>query len=48
MRLSEVDFNRLISFIARIYTSGLQVQDIRITAADDSGLVDSNIVLFRS
>ena len=48
MRLSAVDFNRLISFIARIYTSGLQVRDIRITATDTPGLVDSNIVLFRS
>lgn len=48
MRLSAVDFNRLINFIGRIYTSGMQVRDIRITATDTPGLVDSNIVLFRS
>lgn len=48
MRLSAVDFNRLVGFIARIYTSGLEVRDIRITATDTPGLVDSNIVLFRS
>lgn len=47
MRLSAVDFNRLINFIARIYASGLEVRDIRITATDVPGLVDSNIVLLR-
>ena len=48
MRLSAVDFNRLVEFIALIYTSGLELQDVRITATDVPGLVDSNIVLFRS
>ena len=48
MRLSAVDFNRLVGFIARIYSSGLQVQDIRITSTGTPGLVDSNIVLLRS
>ena len=48
MRLSAVDFNRLVGFIARIYTSGLEIRDIRITSTDTPGLVDSNIVLFRS
>ena len=48
MRLSAVDFNRLIGFVARIYSSGLAVRDIRITTTDTPGLVDSNIVLFRS
>ena len=48
MRLSAVDFNRLITFIAQIYTSGLQIRDVRITSSGSPGLVDSNIVLFRS
>jgi len=48
MRLSAVDFNRLVGFIARIYTSGLEIRDIRITSTDTPGLVDSNLVLFRS
>ena len=48
MRLSAVDFNRLVSLIAGIYSSGLEVRDLRITATDTPGLVDSSIVLFRS
>lgn len=48
MRLSAVDFNRLIGLIAGIYSNGLEVRDIRITATDTPGLVDSSIVLFRS
>ena len=48
MRLSAVDFNRLIAFIARIYTSGLQIRDVRISSTGTPGLVDSNLVLFRS
>ena len=47
MRYSAVDFNRLIGFIARIYASGLDVKDIRITAVDTPGIVDSSIVLVR-
>ena len=47
MRYSEVDFNRLVNFIAQISTSGLEVKDIRISAADDPGVVDSSIILVR-
>ena len=47
MRYSTVDFNRLVSFVARIHASGLEVKDIRITAANTPGIVDSSIVLVR-
>lgn len=47
IRYSSVDFNRLVKFIAQISSSGLDVKDIRITAADNPGIVDSSIVLVR-
>ena len=48
MRYSAVDFNRLINFIAQVSESGLEIKDIRITAADSNpGIVDSSIVLVR-
>ena len=47
MRYSAVDFNRLVSFIAQVSSSGLEVKDIRISAADDPGIVDSSIILLR-
>jgi len=47
MRYVSVDFNKLVSFIAQINTSGLEIKDIRILPADIPGIVDSNIVLVR-
>ena len=47
MRYSAVDFNRLISFIAQVNASGLDVKDIRISPGDNPGIVDSNVVLVR-
>ena len=47
MRYSSVDFNRLISFIAQVKANGLDVKDMRISPADNPGIVDSNIVLVR-
>jgi len=47
MRYNAVDFNRLISFIAQVNTSGLEIKNIRILPADVPGIVDSNIVLVR-
>ncbi len=48
MRYTGVDFNRLVNFIAQVSESGLEIKDIRITAADSSpGIVDSSIVLVR-
>jgi hypothetical protein len=47
MRYVDVDFNRLVGFIARVSSSGLEVRDLRITPADVAGIVDSNIVLVR-
>ena len=47
MRYNAVDFNRLVSFIAQVNTSGLEIKNIRILPADIPGIVDSNIVLVR-
>ena len=47
MRYSGVDFNRLVRFIAQVNSSGLDVKDIRISAVEDPGVVDSSIVLVR-
>lgn len=47
MRYSAVDFNRLIDFVAQVRSSGLEVKDMRISAADNPGIVDSNMVLVR-
>jgi type II secretory pathway component PulM len=47
MRYTDVDFNRLISFIAQVNASGLEVKDVRITPGEIPGIVDSNIVLVR-
>jgi type II secretory pathway component PulM len=47
MRYSAVDFNQLISFIAQVNASGLDVKDIRISPGDNPGIVDSNVVLVR-
>jgi type II secretory pathway component PulM len=47
MRYSEIDFNRMVDFIAHINSNGLEVKDIRITTADNPGIVDSSIVLVR-
>jgi len=47
MRYNEVDFNRLVGFIARVSSTGLDVKDLRITPTDVPGIVDSNIVLVR-
>ena len=47
MRYSAVEFNRLVSFIAVVSASGLEIKDIRISAVDNPGVVDSSIVLVR-
>ncbi|MCP4389074.1 MAG: type II secretion system protein M [Gammaproteobacteria bacterium] len=47
MRYSAVDFNRLVSFIAQVNSSGLDIKDIRISAADNPGIVDSSLVFVR-
>ena len=47
MRYSEVEFNRLIGFIALVKSSGLAVKDIRISPAETPGIVDSSLVLER-
>jgi type II secretory pathway component PulM len=47
MRFSDVDFNRLVGFIAQVNSSGLDVKDIRISPADTPGIADSSLVLVR-
>ncbi len=47
MRYSGVEFNRLVNFIAQVNSRGLDVKDIRISAVDNPGIVDSSIVLVR-
>lgn len=45
VRFSAVPFEKLIRFVATINDQGLMVKDLRINAADNPGLVDSNLVL---
>jgi type II secretory pathway component PulM len=47
MRYKEIDFNRLIDFIAEINSSGLEVQDMRIQPSEVPGIVDTHLVLMR-
>lgn len=47
MRYSAVDFNRLVSFIAQVSSRGLEIKDIRISAAESPGIVDSSLVFVR-
>lgn len=47
MRYKAVDFNRLVSFIALVNASGLQIKDLRISAADSPGRVDSSLIFVR-
>lgn len=47
MRYTDVDFNRLIAFIAQVNASGLEIKDIRISAGDAAGIVDCSLVLIR-
>ena len=47
MRYSDVDFNRLVAFIASVNSSGLSVKDIRISPSETNGVVDSSLVLER-
>jgi len=47
MRYQAVDFNRLVGFIAQVSASGLQIKDLRISAADSPGTVDSSLIFVR-
>ena len=47
MRYNAVDFNRLVNFIAQVNASGLEIKDLRITAADTPGSVDSSLIFVR-
>jgi len=47
MRYDAVDFNRLVEFIAQVSASGLEIKDLRISAADSPGVVDSSLIFVR-
>ena len=47
MRYNAVDFNRLVNFIAQVNARGLEIKDLRITAADTPGRVDSSLIFVR-
>jgi general secretion pathway protein M len=47
MRYNAVEFNLLMNFIARINASGLEIKDLRVTAVDTPGKVDSSLILVR-
>jgi len=45
VRYKEINFNRLLSFIAQVNSRGLKVKDLRINATDKPGDVDCSLVL---
>ena len=47
MRYNAVDFNRLVNFIAQVNSSGLEIKDLRISATDSPGSVDSSLIFVR-
>ncbi len=47
MRYNAVDFNRLVTFIGQVNASGLEIKDLRISATDSPGNVDSSLIFVR-
>lgn len=45
VRYKDINFNRLLSFIARVNSQGLTVKDLRINSTDKPGDVDCSLVL---
>jgi type II secretory pathway component PulM len=45
VRYKDINFNRLLSFIAQVNSQGLRVKDLRINATDKPGEVDCSLVL---
>ena len=45
VRYKNIDFNRLLNFIARANSQGVKVKDLRIDATDTPGAVDCSLVL---
>ncbi len=45
VRYKDINFNRLLSFIAQVNNQGLRVKDLRINATDKPGEVDCSLVL---
>ena len=45
IRYKNIDFNRLLNFVAQVNSRGLQVKDLRIDATDKPADVDCSLVL---
>ena len=45
IRYKDINFNRLLNFIAQVNSQGLSVKDLRINATDKPGDVDCSLVL---
>lgn len=45
VRYKNINFNRLLNFIAQVNSQGLKVKDLRINATDKAADVDSSLVL---
>lgn len=45
IRYQEINFNRLLDFIAQVNSQGLEVKDLRISATDKTAEVDCSLVL---
>jgi len=45
VRYKNINFNRLLNFIAQVNSQGLKVKDLRINATDEAADVDCSLVL---
>ena len=45
IRYKNINFNRLLNFIAQVNSQGLKVKDLRINATDKVADVDCSLVL---
>jgi type II secretory pathway component PulM len=45
VRYKNINFNRLLNFIAQVNSQGLKVKDLRINATDKAADVDCSLVL---
>ena len=48
IRYSNIEFNRLVTFIAKIRDKGLKIKDLRINPGDNPAEVDSSLIFVKS
>jgi len=48
VRYKDINFNRLLGFIAQVNTQGLKVKDLRINTTDKPADVDCSLVLIKN